>query len=138
MEESKIIAARLKGFARHPVDGAVYPAMIPSSLSPTSSAEVHGLLLPGFSSSEMAFLDYFESDTYIRKIVQAFRSSSPQGEDEPIEAQTYIWREDLVSQLNLSKEWSYENFCDSHLESYLSETVRPCRTEIERLGMTKE
>jgi gamma-glutamylcyclotransferase (GGCT)/AIG2-like uncharacterized protein YtfP len=138
IEETKVIRARLTGFVRHPVKEAFYPAMIQASLSSAPYTEVQGLLLPSFSQLEMALLDYFESDAYVRKMVQVFSSSSTHGEDVPLEAQAYLWREDLLSELDLSKEWSYENFCDSHLESYMRGTVRPCRTEMEKLGMTKE
>ena len=43
---------------------------------------------------------------------------------------------DLISQLDLSKEWSYDNFVTTHLDWYLDNTVRPCREELVRLGMT--
>jgi hypothetical protein len=136
MEEARITGGRLEGFARHPVKGEVFPAIIPSSLLPSPSSQVQGLLLPSFAPLEMSLLDWFESETYERKLVQVFPLTGTNSEEVPIDAQAYIWRDDLISQLDRSKEWSYENFCDSHLEWYLRRTVRPCRAEMERLGMT--
>lgn len=134
-EDVKIGKARLQGFQRHPVKGEVFPAMIPSSL-PLPSSEVQGLLLPSLSPMEISLLDWFESVEYDRRTVQVFRLITTEGAEIPIDAQAYIWREDLISRLDLSKEWSYQNFCDNDLEWYLRASVRPCREEMVRLGMT--
>ena len=135
MEERKIVKARLHGFGRYPVKNHVFPAMI-RQRSTLSESEVHGILLPSFSPLEMSLLDWFESDDYDRRDVQVFSLVGTNEEEVLIDAQAYVWREELIPQLDLSKEWSYQNFCDNDLEWYLRETVQPCREEMVRLGMT--
>jgi Gamma-glutamyl cyclotransferase, AIG2-like len=128
----------------------------------SSSVRVDGLLMSPFTSKEMKLLDWFESDEYTRQIVDVVvvadddgsnegraaaaaavsdpsstsTSSSTSSSSSIVQAQAYIWRNDLISQLDLSKSWSYENFVEQHLEWYLEHTVRPCRDEMIRLGIT--
>jgi hypothetical protein len=42
-----------------------------------------------------------------------------------------------VEKLDLDRPWSLDTFQQEHLETYLETTVRPCRLEMERLGMTQ-
>jgi hypothetical protein len=142
-EEAAIRPARLYGYSRHPVRQHVFPATIPSTVS---TAYVEGLLLPAtMSKMEVIIFDCFESDEYNRVPVDVTivkhggddhndldSSSSPV----TVKAQVYLWRDDLISQLELDQQWSYESFCQEHLDWYLKNTVRPCRAEVEQLGMT--
>jgi hypothetical protein len=124
-----------------------------SSLPIPSSSSVGGLLLPStmLTPKDMTLLDYFESEEYIRKVVQVSLTKiendtddTEHGEDvttdgdgnDIVQAHAYIWRPDLISRLELDQEWSFENFQSQHLEWYLNNVVRPCRSEMEQLGMT--
>jgi gamma-glutamylcyclotransferase (GGCT)/AIG2-like uncharacterized protein YtfP len=150
-EEAAIRPARLYGYTRQPVRQHVFPATIPSSIS---TVYVEGLLLPAtLSKIELDIFDWFESDEYYRVPVDvtitangndhhddpstSLSSSSSSSSSSPTKAQVYLWRDDLISQLELDQDWSYENFCQEHLDWYLENTVRPCRAKVEQLGMTK-
>jgi hypothetical protein len=148
-EEAAILPARLYGHARHRVQGHVFPATIPTK---NQDDFVEGLLLPPtLSSLEMSLLDYFEGDEYRRmaspvhvlvendepKAVETSTSDiAMPNTSTTVDAQVYLWKDDLISQLEIGKEWSYEDFCSLHLEWYLTHTVGPCREEMVRLGMT--
>jgi hypothetical protein len=142
----KVKPAILKGYSRHPVNDHVFPATIPAAATTTTtgnSQQVQGLLLPStLSPVELAIFDYFESEEYERKTVQV-EVISKNNDDDPLaaaaaveDAQVYIWRNDLLSQLDLTKGWSYDSFVATHLDWYLEHTVRPCCEELVRLGMT--
>lgn len=62
---------------------------------------------------------------------------SPPPSSSLVDAEAYIWRSDLLPQLDLSQPWSFEHFRDNHLEWYLQNTVVPCREKMVRLGMTE-
>ena len=106
---------------------------------------------------ELGLLDWFEGDEYERQIVQV--QTLPIGNDDDdemkmnnenvedggsttpvvgaiVSAETYIWKSHLADQLDHDADWSYEKFVEKDLKSYLVQTVRPCRAEMERLGMT--
>ena len=135
-EEKAILPARLFGHARHCVKNHVFPATIPASKDDC----VDGLLLPPtLSPTEVNLLDYFEGEEYLRVTVPVQvknNSDKTSTEFTTVDAQAYLWRDDLVSQL-VFQPWSYEDFVSNHLEWYLQHTVRPCRQEMERLGMTQ-
>lgn len=57
-------------YARHPVRGQVFPAVVESTAATTTPSSVQGLLLPALSPGEMALLDWFESEEYTRKMVR--------------------------------------------------------------------
>ncbi|KAL3921207.1 MAG: hypothetical protein SGILL_002866 [Bacillariaceae sp.] len=143
-EEKAILPARLYGHARHCVKDHVFPATIPSN----KDDYVSGLLLPPtLSPTEISLLDYFEGDEYNRVTlpVQVAENSDKECDalsttattPATVDAQVYLWREDLVSQLDFQP-WSHGDFASKHLEWYLQHTVRPCREEMERLGMTTQ
>ena len=125
--------ARLSGYSRHSVKNFVYPGMIPSNNDDSPQRqEVHGCLLENLSHLEMKLLNWFEGDEYERRLVKVSTN-----DDILIDAHAYIWKSHLLEELNLQEEWCYETFCKEHLEWYLENTVRPCRREMEDLGMTK-
>jgi Gamma-glutamyl cyclotransferase, AIG2-like len=132
--DGTVTTARLYGYSRHPVKKCAYPAIIPST---SSSSFVQGLLWKNaLSAKEMDMMDWYESDDYHRVQVQV----QEYGNDESTTtmAQVYVWREDLMDSLHLDREWSYEQFCQESLESYMERTVQPCRVGMERLGMTDD
>ncbi|CAJ1957632.1 unnamed protein product [Cylindrotheca closterium] len=118
--------AILDGHSRHPVKGFVFPAMISN---PTK--QVNGLLIEDLTPKELELFDWFESDEYIRKVVEVRTKNQ-----KSVEAFAYIWNPDLMEMLLLDQEWSFENFCKENKELYLKNTVTPCRKEMESLGMT--
>ena len=158
-----MIPARLDGHTRHPVINQVYPGMLkktpppPSSAGARKSCFVTGYLLADVTPKELGLLDWFEGDEYERQIVQV--QTLPIGNDDDemkmnnenvedggstnpvvgaivVSAETYIWKSHLADKLDHDADWSYENFVEKDLKSYLVQTVRPCRAEMERLGMT--
>jgi gamma-glutamylcyclotransferase (GGCT)/AIG2-like uncharacterized protein YtfP len=122
--------ATLSGFSRHPVRDHVFPGTIPNA-----NGEVQGRLLEDnmLCPLDITLLDWFEGDEYDRRMVKVCTESGVS-----LDAHVYIWRRDLIGELKLDEEWSYENFCKEKLEWYLENTVRPCRQEMEKLGMTKK
>lgn len=130
----------LKNHSRHPVRHRVYPGVIPSTS--TSSSSVEGLLIFDLSPLEIKLLDYFEEESidYKRTDVQvqipdvdtSIQSILTENTDSDgsLETQAYIWCKH-ISTLDLTKDWVYANFRQQHLDWYLSSTVKPCRVEAE-------
>ncbi|CAB9501483.1 AIG2-like protein [Seminavis robusta] len=116
---------RLYGYSRHPVKDQVYPAIIPASS--TSTSLVDGMIWCDLSDREKSLLDWFEDDEYQRTSVVVETSK----ELHYYTTDAYIWGNPL-SELDLERDWSFENFCQQHLEWYLAHTVRPCREEWDR------
>ena len=144
-----MIPARLDGHSRHPVINRVYPGMLKSPAADGKTCFVNGCILADVTPKELELLDWFEADEYERQIVQVH--TLPVGDDDNknndvagitnpvgaiISAETYIWKSHLADKLKREEDWSYENFVEKHLESYLVQTVKPCREEMEQLGMT--
>lgn len=123
--------ARLHHYSRHPVKDCVFPATIPN---PEKS--VDGYLLENLSSKDVELLDWFESDEYNRQVVQVCVNPNG-GNGKMVEALAYIWQPHLMDELELDQGWSFEHFCKENLDWYLKNTVRPCRKQMEELGMTQ-
>ena len=113
----KIRPAILEGYSRHKVRGCDYPAIIPSSISSTSSEEspsVRGTLVTGLSARNVYRLDVFEGDEYTRQKVdvQLISPGAGDGSGElrgsAVEAETYVWidREERLEE----GEWDFETF----------------------------
>jgi gamma-glutamylcyclotransferase (GGCT)/AIG2-like uncharacterized protein YtfP len=126
---SEFPPATLSGHSRHPVRDQVFPGTIPNV-----NGEVQGRLLENMSPLDINFLDWFEGNEYDRKMAKVVCTESGTSMD----AQVYIWRRELIGELKLDEGWNHEAFCKENLEWYLENTVRPCRQEMERLGITKE
>jgi gamma-glutamylcyclotransferase (GGCT)/AIG2-like uncharacterized protein YtfP len=120
--------ATLSGFSRHPVKNCVFPGIIPN----TPQNQVDGFLLENLSDLDRKLLDWYEGDEYDGRTVQVSTETSTQ-----IHAEVYIWKPHLLEELKLDEKWCYKTFCKDNLEWYLENTVRPCRFEMENLGMTK-
>lgn len=120
-------AAHLEDHSRHPVKGFVFPAMIPNA-----HKRVDGFLIEDLSPKELELFDWFEGDEYQRKIVQI----KTKDDGDSVEAFAYIWSPDLMEHIILDQSWSFDKFCAENEEWYLKNTVRPCRQEMEKLGLT--
>lgn len=119
-----IKTARLKNHSRHPVANQVFPGMIVSSSS-SGDAVVEGRILMDVTALELDVLDWFEGNEYQRIQVDM---------EQKEKIQTYLWSNPL-DELLLDRPWDYNEFCKTHLEWYLSSTVRPCRRELDKLGV---
>jgi len=128
-------SATLSNYCRYPVKGQVFPGMIPCSsnnsndniqwIAPTSTT---GMLLQGLSDDELRVLDWFEGDEYVREHVQVTCNGIS------YDTQCYIWS-NPTSELDLTKEWDYTTFLETKLDWYLTSTVRPCRVQLDQLGI---
>ena len=148
-EDDEFPSAVIENYSRHPVKNYVYPAMIPNP-----KQQVHGYLIQNLSPLDIKLFDWFEGDEYERKLVQVSTGSSTSSllvggtttttttttnsnvVNVVVDAETYIWKPHLLNELELSKEWSFEKFCNKNLEWYLENTVRPCREQMVELGIT--
>ena len=101
-------AAVLPGYARRAVSGQHYPAIVNA---PTS--QVHGLLLHDITPTELALLDEYEGDQYLRTPVTV---ATPSGTR--VRAECFVWRNELRSNLS-NADWSVEDFENNHLAHYL-------------------
>lgn len=106
----------------------MFPAMIPNP-----EKHVDGLLIEDLNPKELELFDWFEGAEYTRTIVEV---TTNKNDEKLVEVFTYIWKPELMDMLLLDQEWSLEKFCTENLEWYLKNTVRPCREEMESLGMT--
>jgi hypothetical protein len=122
--------AILHNYRRHPVRNEVFPGIIASeSLAGGANAVcTAGLLLRDLSEYELKVLDWFEGDECTRKNVQV------QVVEKSFDTQCYVWSNPL-SELDLGKEWQYGDFQKAKLDWYLTNTVRPCRLDLDNLGI---
>ena len=132
--------ARLQGHARYSVRHVLYPATIPTPHQPHQ--QVDGFLLQDLTRQEEKLLDWFEGDEYSRVLVQVHcetKSTTMTSNTSTItSAQVYLWKDHLMDKLDLDRPWCLDTFQKQHVETYLETTVRPCRLEMEQLGMTQE
>jgi gamma-glutamylcyclotransferase (GGCT)/AIG2-like uncharacterized protein YtfP len=119
-----LVPAVLPNYRRHPVKDNVFPGIIPCS----RGSATKGLLLQGLSENELKILDWFEGDEYVRREVKVMCDLIPH------ETQCYIWS-NPVTDLDHGREWDYDDFLETKLDWYLKSTVRPCRLQLDQLGM---
>jgi hypothetical protein len=134
-------------YSRHPVVDQVYPGVIQrvdnvhiESFSTTNilswedvkSLCVEGIVLSELSPAEMKVFNWYEDDDYTRSTVPVLIHN---GEGiESINTDVYIWSAGNEL-LDLDSSWSYERFRSTKLDLFLDSTVRPCKMEIDRLGL---
>lgn len=133
-------------FRRHPVKSQVFPGLILVRDGDTHThTNVHGILYYDLSVTEMQILDWYEGvgsgdDAYTRKDCHVLVQERQQQEAVvQVVTQVYVWNDnDAVADdtlLHMDRDWSYERFRDHDLECFLEHTVRPCREELDRLGL---
>ena len=119
--------ARLEGFERWSLDGAVFPAV-----RRAAGGRVTGLLVDGLSTDEQAILDWFEDDGYELLPVRVCPLDRPH--DGAVDAGVYSWparrADDPLADLRVGVPWSYEDFRRRHLPAYI-ESTRAYRDEYE-------
>lgn len=109
--------AMLRGFQRHRVRFADYPAVSPSD---SPGACVRGTLVTGLTDGDIFRLDRFEGDEYERRVVKVNvlkgkvgptgRAVGGDGDEvvEEVEAEAYVW---CVEMKGLEvREWDFEEF----------------------------
>jgi len=136
---------RLWGHSRHPVKNQAFPAVIPAATANSNQQQgsfVDGMIWCELSDWEMKVLDFFEDVEYQRTKVQveplSQQQQSSSSEDDAttkktlLEVDAYVWA-NPQSELELDKDWNFEQFSSQRLEEYLQNTVRPYRAEFDRL-----
>jgi gamma-glutamylcyclotransferase (GGCT)/AIG2-like uncharacterized protein YtfP len=99
--------ALLRGYRRYTIDGACYPAIISDT-----TANVNGQVLLGLTPREVATLDDYEGDAYVRTEVTLTVDGASTS------AECYVWRD--ASRVRLGRDdWDLETFVCRHLEQYL-------------------
>lgn len=113
--------ARLEGFARFRVRGAVYPG-----IRPVSGAWVEGVVYPDVSSRSLRLLDIFEGDLYRREPVILDTGSGR------LAAEAWVVRPSR-ERLLTDRCWEPETFRRRHLRRYLDRIGRfPVRVATRR------
>lgn len=148
--------AYLYHYTRHPVKGFVFPGILPSKLleskvsTPNMKPKiVEGILLTELTDEEMKIFDWFEAEEYDRLLEKIYipvedETSTIENDanlnimsgvkKNEVQANVYVWCAG-EERLDLDHEWDYETFRQLYLHSYLKDTVRPCKAEIDQLGM---
>jgi len=119
--------ALLESHRRHRVKYMSYPA-----ITPCTGSSVRGSVVTGLTQGDIYRLDIFEGDQYLRKKVKVkvlknvgLEDSIQTGEPEEhapeeVEAETYIWRNDL-SELE-DGEWDFEEFKRERMHYWMGES----------------
>lgn len=100
-----IVPAILINYMRHRVSDCDYPAIIPS---PEAGACVRGTYVRGLTAADLWRLDLFEGDQYNRVKVKLRLLRNDGGEDDEVEAETYVWADGSVDLED--GEWDFEEF----------------------------
>lgn len=114
-------------FQRYPVLGQEFPGMIRKE-----GGRTDGVVIEDLSLEEMKILDWFEGDEYVRQSVTV---QWDDGVTRKVES--FVWNNPW-EELDMEKEWDYQHFCETTLQWYLANTVRPCRMEMDDLGVGKK
>lgn len=119
--------ALLESHRRHRVKYMSYPA-----ITPCTGSSVRGSVVTGLTQGDIYRLDIFEGDQYLRKKVKVkvlknvgLEDSIQTGESEEhapeeVEAETYIWKNDL-SELE-EGEWDFEEFKRERMHYWMGES----------------
>jgi gamma-glutamylcyclotransferase (GGCT)/AIG2-like uncharacterized protein YtfP len=148
-------------FRRYPVKSQVFPGLVrvvvrdsngdcqtaaalPNTVDPPE-VPIHGMLYSDLTPTKMQVLDWFEdedeytrTDCHVLVQQQQQETAVPQPETQvqmQVPTQVYVWNEADETQLHMDRDWSFDHFRDHSLEWFLEHTVRPCREELDRLGM---
>lgn len=120
-------------YRRHPVHRHVFPGLIRRAgttgmAEPPPKTAVDGILYRDLTKTEMKRLDWFEGEEYKKEQCTV----ESEIDLELFEAVVYLWA-NPVTELDLTKQWLYEDFREKHLKEYLKVTVEPCRDELDRV-----
>ena len=118
--------AVLQHYRRHKVRYADYPAIIPHK-----GSRVRGSFVTGLNAQDVRRLDIFEGDMYKRDVVKVqvlkdveLGEAAPEGKGqesevaEEVEAQTYVWLEDVEQTLE-PDEWDFEAFKRDKMRAWM-------------------
>jgi len=104
--------AVLPGYQRYRIYDGSRPRPYPA-IYPNAEGEVKGALLYGLQPAELALLDEYEEEDYLKQPCQAWVA------DQLVDAQVYVWRSEQRSKLR--GEWEPEWFRAHHLGRYIRE-----------------
>lgn len=110
--------ARLAGFRRSALTGAVYPAVLPAP-----GAMTDGLVYAGLDATALARIDRFEGELYERRVLGLVLVSGAH-----CEAFVYVLRPEHFA-LATDADWDLEAFRERHLRAYLAS----CRAFVREL-----
>ncbi len=102
--------AELAGYHRYCIYDGPHPRPYPA-IYPAAGHTVEGLLLRGLSGAQMAVLDAYEDEDYVRKPCTVIESGQAQV------AVVYVWRADRRGQLRSS--WDKAAFEARYLQHYV-------------------
>jgi len=126
-------------FRRHPVRNHMFPGLITvrstdNSTANTTTERVQGVLYRDLSVNEMQRLDWFEGDEYdkIPCTVELVDDDDDERNNEQVSTQVYLWA-NPITELDLTRPWSYERFREKNLATYLERTVLPCRQQLDQI-----
>jgi hypothetical protein len=136
-------SCKLYNYSRHPVRGQVYPGLVHWNITSEPFRSeflwgkkegmeyVCGLLYSDLTDAELELLDTYESDQYNREQchVKLFSTdvddhsmvtttALDRSTNQSIMAMVYVWANPLT-ELDLSKDWSYTTFEQEHLKNYI-------------------
>jgi len=130
--------AILTGFARHPVRSEVFPGLVHGT-APADS--VTGMLYKELTVREFQVLDWYEdlaSGDYDRIAVVTAAGVSLRDDPEQqqqLPAQVYVWNTPNEQAMHMDRDWCFARFERDSLQEFLEQTVRPCRNELDQLGL---
>ena len=121
-------------YSRHPVRNAVYPGLVHWNAKNDDKSVlerknyVSGLLYSNLTEAEMEQLDKFEGDQYVKELCFVQRQHTYDDcnsvdaafdhSADVVQAMVYVWSYPL-SDLDLTKDWSYKIFEEQHLATYI-------------------
>ena len=127
--------ATLPGFARWRVRDEPFPAILRSA---GEGSVVDGCVLEGLDGRELSTLDYYEAEEYERLLVNVQCADTR----EELEAQVYVWPDEMAGELSVGEPWSYDEFVTRDLADYLRDVVEPCRVGLDSVpwpdGVSKQ
>lgn len=104
------VDAKLHDFARHPICGQCYPAVVPSV-----GTQVNGKLLLQLSAPELVLLEAFEDPAYERCFSDVTLSNGL-----TICARVWARSSNNIDDLDCTVDWSFDRFLQNHEERYVS------------------
>lgn len=101
---------------------------LPGALASGPSVRCDGLLLERLQPSEMRAIDAFMNKSFDRIVVQV-EAGNGFGGQETIEALMYVCPSEQL--LDTNAPWSYPEFREQFLDTFLEKCARPCREQFE-------
>jgi gamma-glutamylcyclotransferase (GGCT)/AIG2-like uncharacterized protein YtfP len=114
--------ARIHGFVRGCVRGEAFPAVLRAG----AEQSVDGLLIENLLPRELEALDFYEDEGYERITIPVTTADGT-----VVEAMMYLWPQAQADEVDRDRAWSYADFRETRLESFVRDIVVPCAAEFE-------